>query len=140
MNSCRRIHRRCRAARRSRVRRHLFGQAGRPLRPAAKIIGKDISWDCGADACRGSTEASRPLVLCQDLAKRAGRLESFAADGRALTADQLDKCNAVGQGRRVRTRLQRPINLPEPRRTRVAPDGPVRDPRGPAHFFSRLRR
>jgi hypothetical protein len=61
---------------------------------ATKIIGKDISWVCGPDACQGSTDASRPLVLCQDLAKHAGRLESFIADGRALSPDQLDKCNA----------------------------------------------
>jgi hypothetical protein len=60
----------------------------------AKIIGKDISWACGPAACNGSTDASRPLVLCQDLAKRAGRLESFVADGQALTAAELDKCNA----------------------------------------------
>lgn len=59
-----------------------------------KIIGKDISWVCGTDACKGSTEASRPLVLCQDLAKRAGRLQSFVVDGQALSAGQLDKCNA----------------------------------------------
>ncbi len=61
---------------------------------SAKIIGKDISWACGPAACQGSTEESRPLVLCQDLAKRAGRLESFSADGRALGAAELDKCNA----------------------------------------------
>ena len=61
---------------------------------AGKIIGKDISWACTANGCRGSTEASRPLVLCQDLAKRAGRLESFVANGQPLPAEQLDKCNA----------------------------------------------
>jgi hypothetical protein len=61
---------------------------------SAKIIGKDISWACTSDGCRGTTEASRPLVLCQDLAKRAGRLESFTADGRPLAAAELDKCNA----------------------------------------------
>jgi len=61
---------------------------------ATKIIGKDISWVCGPDACQGSTDASRPLVLCQDLAKRAGRLQSFVADGRALSTAELDKCNA----------------------------------------------
>jgi carboxylesterase type B len=65
---------------------------------ATKIIGKDISWSCAAGSCQGSTDASRPLVLCQDLAKRAGRLESFVADGRALSADQLDKCNASAKG------------------------------------------
>ena len=70
--------------------------SAKPLTAPAttKIIGKDISWVCGPDACQGSTDASRPLVLCQDLAKRAGRLQSFTADGRALSAAELDKCNA----------------------------------------------
>ena len=63
--------------------------------PAAKrIIGKSISWSCDAGTCLGATEASRPMVLCQDLAKRAGRIEAFAVDGRALAAAELDKCNA----------------------------------------------
>ena len=65
---------------------------------SAKIIGKDISWTLNGDSYRGSTEASRPLVLCQDLAKRAGTLESFVADGKALTAEQLGKCNAFAKG------------------------------------------
>ena len=60
----------------------------------ARIIGKDIAWSCVAGTCRGSTEASRPLVICQDLAKRAGRIASFESDGRALAAEQLAKCNA----------------------------------------------
>lgn len=67
--------------------------------PAAKrIVGRDIAWACGPVACQGSTESSRPLLLCQDLAKRAGRLSSFVADGRALGATELDKCNAVAKG------------------------------------------
>ena len=61
---------------------------------ATKIAGKDIGWSCSAGLCKGSTEASRPLVICQDLARRAGRLESFTADGRALSTADLDKCNA----------------------------------------------
>ena len=65
---------------------------------AAKIIGKDISWARDGDSYRGSTEASRPLILCQDLAKRAGRLESFAADGKTLSAEQLAKCNSAAKG------------------------------------------
>ena len=65
---------------------------------SAKIIGKDISWSCAGDTCRGSTEASRPVILCQDLAKHAGRIESFTADGQALSADQLSKCNTAAKG------------------------------------------
>lgn len=63
----------------------------------AKIIGKDISWACAGGTCRGSTEASRPVVLCQDLAKHAGRIESFIADGQALSDEQLAKCNTAAK-------------------------------------------
>ena len=79
---------------RSRLRRQLFGQAGRPLQPLPRSSARTSAGPAAADACQGSTDASRPLVLCQDLAKRAGRLESFIADGRALGAAELDKCNA----------------------------------------------
>lgn len=65
---------------------------------STKITGKDIRWTCAGDTCRGSTEASRPLILCQDLAKRAGRIESFVADGEALSAEQLAKCNSAAKG------------------------------------------
>lgn len=64
----------------------------------ARILASDISWVCGPDACLGSTDQSRPLVLCEDLASRAGRLTSFVADGRAFTPIQLDKCNAKAKG------------------------------------------
>ena len=65
---------------------------------AGKVIGKDISWARDGNSYRGSTEASRPLILCQDLAKRAGPLQSFLADGQALSAEQLAKCNSAAKG------------------------------------------
>lgn len=64
-----------------------------------KLIARDISWRCGADACQGATEDSRPLVLCQGLAKRAGKVASFLVDGRAFTSAELDRCNAVAKVR-----------------------------------------
>ena len=63
----------------------------------AKIIGRDISWRCGADSCAGSTDASRPVVLCQGLAKKAGRIEKFVTDGRALGETDLAACNAFAK-------------------------------------------
>jgi hypothetical protein len=59
-----------------------------------QIIARDISWDCTGASCRGTTENSRPTVLCQSLAKRAGRIDSFLVDGRALAAAELERCNA----------------------------------------------
>jgi len=59
-----------------------------------RFIARDITWNCGPDACRGATEESRPVVLCQSLAKRAGRVDSFLVEGRAIAPAELDKCNA----------------------------------------------
>jgi hypothetical protein len=64
---------------------------------SAKIIGKDISWARDGDTYRGSTEASRPVIICADLAKRTGRIESFTADGKQLSAEQLAKCNSAAK-------------------------------------------
>jgi hypothetical protein len=63
-----------------------------------RIIARDITWQCGPAACQGSTAESRPLVLCQSLAKRAGRIESFLVDGRAFSSTELDRCNASAKG------------------------------------------
>ena len=59
-----------------------------------QFIARDISWTCSASGCRGTTDESRPLVLCESLAKRAGRIESFLVDDRPLPAADLEHCNA----------------------------------------------
>ena len=59
-----------------------------------RFIARDIVWSCGPAACRGATDESRPTVLCQSLAKRAGRVDSFLVDGRAFSQAELDRCNA----------------------------------------------
>ena len=59
-----------------------------------RFIASDIRWQCGGATCTGATSESRPLVLCQGLAKQAGRIGSFAVNGRPLAADQLERCNA----------------------------------------------
>ncbi len=64
-----------------------------------RFIARDITWNCGPDACQGATSESRPVVLCQSLAKRAGRIDSFLVDGRALAAAELDKCNASAKAK-----------------------------------------
>lgn len=65
---------------------------------ATRIVGKDIVWSCTGGSCQGSTEYGRSLVICQNLARKAGRLESFAVDGRSLGADDLAKCNRSAKG------------------------------------------
>lgn len=64
---------------------------------SGRVIARDIVWSCGAAACQGATDESRPAVLCQSLAKRAGRVEAFIVDGRAFTSAELDRCNAAAK-------------------------------------------
>jgi len=61
---------------------------------SARFIARDIVWNCGPAACQGATENGRPVVLCQSLAKRAGHVDTFVVDGRALAAADLERCNA----------------------------------------------
>jgi hypothetical protein len=65
--------------------------------PAQRIAARDILWTCGTDGCAGSTVNSRPVVLCEGLAKEAGRIQSFLVDGRELAAADLQRCNAAAR-------------------------------------------
>jgi hypothetical protein len=69
--------------------------SAKPAIPTSqKIVARDIVWQCGPAACQGNTAESRPVVLCQGLAKKAGRIENFVVDGRAFTPADLERCNA----------------------------------------------
>ena len=63
----------------------------------AKIITRDIAWNFVGGVYTGRTEDSRPMVLCQGLAKRAGKLDSFAVNGRAFADADLAKCNSYAK-------------------------------------------
>lgn len=72
--------------------------AAKPAVPTTeRFVARDIVWNCAAAACQGATTDSRPAILCQSLAKHAGRIESFAVDGRAFASAELEKCNAVAK-------------------------------------------
>ena len=102
---------RARSRRRAGRRLDLFRQACRP--DHERIIARDIVWNCGAGACQGATDESRPAVLCQSLARRAGKVDSFLADGRAFTPAELDKCNA--SAKTTPARRSPPNNCPRGR-------------------------
>lgn len=69
--------------------------AGAP--ESTKIIARDIAWNFADGVFTGRTVESRPMVLCQGLAKRAGRLDAFAVDGKAFAAADLAKCNSFAK-------------------------------------------
>ena len=71
--------------------------SGTPASPASdsKLVGRDIVWTLAGGSYQGKTDESRPLVLCQSLAKRTGRLAGFTVNGRAFAEGDLAKCNAA---------------------------------------------
>jgi hypothetical protein len=71
--------------------------AGKPAAQVseAKFIARDIVWNNVGGSYQGKTDESRPLVLCQSLAKKAGKLESFTVNGQAFADADLAKCNSV---------------------------------------------
>ena len=72
--------------------------SAKPVVPTSeRFIARDIIWTCGPAACHGATDEGRPAVLCQSLAKRAGRIETFAVDGRAFGPAELEKCNSAAK-------------------------------------------
>jgi hypothetical protein len=60
-----------------------------------RLIAPDISWNCSDLRCEGATEESRPAVLCEALAKRAGAIDNFLVEGRPFTPAELERCNAA---------------------------------------------
>ena len=62
-----------------------------------RIVAREINWACAGDTCQGATAESRPAVLCQALAKRAGKVQSFLVDGRAFSDSELARCNAAAK-------------------------------------------
>lgn len=62
-----------------------------------RIVARDINWACAGETCRGATQESRPSVLCEALAKRAGRIDAFLVDGQPLSTGELGKCNAAAK-------------------------------------------
>ena len=63
--------------------------------PGQIVVVRDMAWNFRGGAFFGRTDLSRPLVLCQGLAKKVGTIASFTVDGRPLGASELAKCNGL---------------------------------------------
>jgi len=74
---------------------HYSAELAQARAPAQLMVVHDIAWRCAGAGCVAGPSASRPLTDCMALARQAGALKSFAVEGAALPADQLEKCNAV---------------------------------------------
>ncbi len=63
--------------------------------PKGKFVARGIVWSCEGTNCVGARGTSRPLMMCTSLAKEAGEVKGFIADGKALEAKELARCNGA---------------------------------------------
>ena len=59
-----------------------------------RIIVRDLVWRCDAKNCVAGESNSRAATDCAGLARRVGALRSFTVEGRPLSPEQLEECNA----------------------------------------------
>ena len=59
-----------------------------------RVVTRDLIWRCADDGCVAGKSNSRPATDCAALAREAGALRSFTVAGKALSAADLEKCNA----------------------------------------------
>lgn len=61
---------------------------------AAKPVVSGTIFNCTGTNCAGGKATSRPAIVCARLAKEVGEVAAFTANGKALAAEELAKCNA----------------------------------------------
>jgi len=60
---------------------------------ASNVIIGETLWNCGAAGCTTSKATSRPAIVCEQTAKKFGKLESFAVGTNTFDEAALAKCN-----------------------------------------------
>jgi hypothetical protein len=63
--------------------------------PKGKFVARGVVWSCEGTQCVAARGTSRPLMMCAGLAKEAGEVKGFIADGKALEGEDLARCNGA---------------------------------------------
>jgi len=61
--------------------------------PRTEIVG-DVLWKCAGDRCLAADAGSRPVVMCQRIARKFGEVAEFHSAMGDLKTEELAKCNA----------------------------------------------
>lgn len=61
----------------------------------ASMAAAGVVWSCDGNACTAPRSNSRPAIVCARLVREAGTLTSFTVAGTAMSATDLERCNAA---------------------------------------------
>jgi hypothetical protein len=75
-----------------------------PVAKTVKVIADSAVYICTGDACSGAAQKPPTVRGCKAIVKEAGAVVSYEADGRALSAEDLAKCNAVAEAKASATK------------------------------------
>ncbi len=62
---------------------------------APRAIAGGVVWNCTGSDCSAPRGTSRPTVMCARLVREVGAVTAFVANGAALDAAALERCNAA---------------------------------------------
>ncbi len=69
-------------------------QLAAPTSETRSVAG-DVIWSCDGASCVAPRGTSRPGVMCARFVRHFGTVQSFVANGEALDAEALARCNAA---------------------------------------------
>ncbi len=64
-----------------------------PLAAPKQMIINEALWKCAGDACTAPGGGSRPVLVCQQVAKKFGEVAAFTSPMGTMSAEELAKCN-----------------------------------------------
>lgn len=67
-------------------------ELAQPAAEARFVVDAQL-WNCAGSQCTAGAATSRPAVVCARFVREAGAVTSFVANGRALEAADLERCN-----------------------------------------------
>lgn len=68
---------------------------------ANRLVAHGLLWRCVEDQCTAQAGNSRPLIVCQALAKTAGPVSQFGSGATMLDTEQLARCNGTRSTERI---------------------------------------
>lgn len=62
------------------------------LQPKQEIV-SGVLWKCDGERCAAASDGSRPLLVCQRVAKAFGQVARFSTPAGELSSDDISRCN-----------------------------------------------
>jgi hypothetical protein len=72
-----------------------FAALTTPLAAPRQEIISGVLWKCAGERCAAASEGSRPMLVCQRVAKTFGPVASFSSPAGELSSEEISRCNGA---------------------------------------------